>query len=104
MFAVIEIAGKQYKVQEKDVFDVPHIEESIGKTVIIDKILMISGDKTVKIGTPYVDKAKVTFKVISQHKGEKINVRRYKSKVRYRKSTGFRPQLTRIEIISIGQK
>jgi large subunit ribosomal protein L21 len=104
MFAVVEIAGKQYKVGLHDVLEVDHIESEVGKSLVFDKILMIADGDNTQIGTPYIDKNAVTAKVVEQLKGDKIHVMRYKSKVRYRKHIGFRPMLTKLEIVSIGQK
>jgi large subunit ribosomal protein L21 len=104
MFAVIEVAGKQYKVQESNILLVDKIDGEAGATVDIDHVLLVGDDKKTTIGTPYVANASVKTKIVSQEKGEKIAVRRYKHKVRYRKHIGFRPCLTRLEIVSIGQK
>lgn len=81
---------------------VDKIEGNAGDAVTFDHVLLVSDDKITKIGTPVVTGAKVKGKIVSQDKGEKINVRRYKSKVRYRKSTGFRSRLTKIEIVAVG--
>jgi large subunit ribosomal protein L21 len=102
MFAVIEISGKQYKVEEKDIIQVDHIDGEVGKTVNNDRVLLICDGKKTTVGTPYIANAAVKIKIVAQERGEKINVRRYKHKVRYRKSTGFRASLTKLEIISIG--
>jgi large subunit ribosomal protein L21 len=102
MFAVVEIAGKQYRVAVKDVIDASYIEGNVGAMLTFNRVLLVSDDKKIKIGTPTVKGSAVQAKIISQEKGEKINVRRYKQKVRYRKSTGFRPLVTKLEIVSIG--
>jgi large subunit ribosomal protein L21 len=104
MFAVVEISGKQYKIQEKDVLEVDHIPGSAGDVIKIEKILMVDDGKTTNVGTPYIEKAVVSAKILDQIRGEKIHVARYKSKVRYRKSRGFRASLTKLEIVSIVQK
>ena len=102
MFAVVEIAGKQYRVAVRDVIDASHIEGKEGSTLTFDRVLLVSDDKKTHIGTPTVKGVEVCAKIVAQEKGEKINVRRYKQKVRYRKSTGFRPLVTKLEILSIG--
>lgn len=102
MFAIVQIQGKQYRVAVGDVVDVARMEGKEGETVTFDQVLLVSDDKKTKVGTPTVKDAKVTAKIVAQAKGEKLNVRRYKQKVRYRKSTGFRPQITKLEIVSIG--
>jgi len=102
MFAIVTIAGKQYQVAKGDVLSVDKIDGKAGDTVSFDHVLLVSDAKATKVGTPVVTGAKVKGKIVSQDKGEKINVRRYKSKVRYRKSTGFRSRLTKIEIVAVG--
>lgn len=102
MFVVVEIAGKQYRVSAKDVIDASFIEGKEGTTLTFDRVLLLSDGKKTTIGTPIVKGALVKAKIVSQEKGEKINVRRYKQKVRYRKSTGFRPLVTKLEIVSVG--
>lgn len=101
MFAVVEIQGKQYKVAKADVLSVERMEGTVGDMVSFDRVLLVSDGKTSKIGTPVVAGAVVKAKILAQEKGEKMEVRRYKSKVRYRKHIGFRPQLTKLEIVSI---
>lgn len=102
MFAVVEIAGKQYRIGVKDIIDASFIEGKEGTTLTFDRVLLVSDDKKTTIGTPTVKGVAVKAKIIAQGKGEKINVRRFKQKVRYRKSTGFRPLITKLEIVSIG--
>ena len=102
MFAVVEIAGKQYRVAVRDVIDASFIEGNVGTSLTFDRVLLVSDDKKTHIGIPTVKGVEVRAKIVSQEKGEKINVRRYKQKVRYRKSTGFRPLVTKLEIVSIG--
>lgn len=102
MFAVVEIAGKQYRVAVGDVVDASYIEEKEGTTLTFDRVLLVSDGTKNQIGTPTVKGVVVKAKIVAQAKGEKLNVRRYKQKVRYRKSTGFRPLITKLEILSIG--
>lgn len=102
MFAIVTIAGKQYQVTKGDVISVDRLEGNTGDVLSFDHVLLVSDDKTTKIGTPTVSGVKVKAKILAQKKGEKINVRRFKSKVRYRKSTGFRSRRTSLEIIAVG--
>jgi large subunit ribosomal protein L21 len=102
MFAIVTIAGKQYNVTPGEKIETNHIDGEVGDTLSFDKVLMmVDGEKT-QIGTPTVKGAKVSAKVLTQKKGEKVDVRRYKQKVRYRKHVGFRPLITTLEIVSIG--
>lgn len=101
MFAVVVIAGKQYRIKVGDKIDVDRMEGKAGDAITLDRVLLVSDDKASKIGTPTVKGASVKAKILSQDKGEKVEVRRYKHKVRYRKHIGFRPLLTKLEIVSI---
>lgn len=101
MFAIVIIAGKQYTVSPGDTVEVNRIEGSAGDSVTFDQVLLVSDNKKVTVGTPLVKGAVVKAKIIAQEKGDKISVRRYKSKVRYRKAIGFRSKLTKLEITAI---
>lgn len=102
MFAITVIAGKQYTVSPGDMLDVDRIEGKTGDSVIFDRVLLFDDGKKTSVGTPTVKGVAVKAKIAGQEQGEKVRVRRYKSKVRYRKSIGFRPQRTKLEIISVG--
>lgn len=101
MFAIVEIQGKQHHVTVGEVISVERMDGKAGSTVSFDRVFLISDGKSTKIGTPTVKSAVVKAKILSHDKGEKLEVRRFKSKVRYRKHVGFRPQLTKLEIVSI---
>ena len=98
-FAVIRIAGKQYRVAEGEEILVDKLTDV--KKVEPEVLLVVDGEK-VEIGTPVLSKAKVTVKVITEiEKGEKIRVFKYKAKSRQRKHVGFRAQHTRLLVEKI---
>ncbi len=101
MFCVVEISGKQYKVAQGDTVVVDKVEGKAGDVLTFDHVLLVTDEKTTKVGTPLVPGAKVTAKIVVQGKGQKIDVMRYKSKVRERRHVGFRAQITTLEITSI---
>lgn len=101
MFAVVEIAGKQYTVSKGATIVVDRVDGKVGDTVKFDRVFLIHEGKTSRVGTPTLAKASVTAKITAQGRGEKIDVRRFKSKVRERRHIGFRPQITTLEILSI---
>ena len=102
MYAIVEISGKQYKVQEGDIVFVDRLEnEEEGKKVTFDKVLLISDGKKVTIGQNTVKGAKVEASVIGHGKGKKILVYKYKAKKNYRKTQGHRQPYTKIEIKKI---
>lgn len=99
-FAIVEIAGKQYKAVAGQELVVDKLAQDTG-VITFDKVLMVSGDGDTKIGTPYVSGISVSAKVVAQEKDAKIYVVKYKAKSRYRRRTGFRAQQTRILIEKI---
>jgi large subunit ribosomal protein L21 len=100
-YAVVKIAGFQYKVAEGDELEVSKLEAEKGKNIALEEVLLVAGDNQVKIGQPLVRGAQVKAKVLEQLKGEKIRVATYKAKSRQRRVRGFRPLLTKIKIEKI---
>ena len=100
MYAVIETGGKQYRVQEGDVITVEKLGVEAGETVTFDKVLLLSDEKEVKVGTPYLDAA-VTGSVVENGKGQKVVIFKYKAKKDYRKKQGHRQPYTMVKIESI---
>lgn len=101
MYAIIESCGRQYKVSEGDTIFFEKLDAKEGEKVTFDKVVLVSDDKDVKIGTPYVKGAKVEGSVISHGKGKKILVYKYKAKKNYRRTQGHRQPYTKVEIKSI---
>ena len=100
MYAIIETGGKQVRVEVGSRIYVEKLEAEVGSTITIDKVLLI-GDKSVKVGTPYVEGAKVTAKVEKQGLSKKIRVFKYKSKSNEHKTIGHRQPYTCLVIESI---
>ena len=100
-YAIIDFSGTQYQVSENDIITVDNLNQKENETGSIDKVLLIVYDKKTTVGTPTVDKASVNYTVIKNHQGEKIRVFKYKAKSKYRKTMGFRAQLTDIKIDKI---
>ncbi|MBQ4089692.1 MAG: 50S ribosomal protein L21 [Clostridia bacterium] len=100
MYAVIKTGGKQYRVQQGDVIFIEKLDVQAGETVTFDEVLLVSGDETT-IGNPVVAGAKVEGKVLSQVKGQKIVVYKYKAKKNERKKQGHRQPYTKVEITGI---
>jgi large subunit ribosomal protein L21 len=102
MFAVVDILGQQLKVMENTKYYVPKLKEKVDSEVSFENILLMGDDKSTKIGTPYVNGAKVTAKVLEHIKDDKVIVFKKKRRTGYQKSNGHRQQLTRIEVTKIG--
>ena len=100
MKAVIQTGGKQYYVSEKDVIYVEKLDLEEGAKVSFDQVLMVDN----KVGTPYVDGAKVEGVVVKNGKQKKIIVYKYNAKKKYRKKQGHRQPYTKVEIKSIKVK
>ncbi len=101
MFAVIKTGGKQYKVQKDDKILVEKIEAEEGSKIKLDEVLMVSDDKSAKVGDPTVKGAVVEAKIISQTRGPKITIFKKKRRQNYRRTKGHRQDLTCIQITNI---
>ncbi len=102
MYAIVEISGKQYKVQEGDIVFVDRLEEAEeGKTITFDKVLFISDKDKITIGEDTVKGAKVKATVVGHGKAKKILVYKYKAKKNERKIRGHRQPYTKIQIEKI---
>ena len=102
MFAIVQIGAKQYKVAPKDIVVIDKIVGEVGDAVTFSDVLLLTDDKNVTtVGTPFIKGSSVKAKILTQEQGEKIAVRRYKHKSRYRRHTGFRAQLTRVEVTDV---
>jgi large subunit ribosomal protein L21 len=102
MFAVVDILGQQFKVTEKTKYYVPRMKDAPDSDVTFSNVLLFSDDKTVKIGSPYVDGITVSAKVLDHVKDDKVIVYKKKRRTGYDKFNGHRQHLTRIEITKIG--
>ena len=103
MYAVIEDSGQQFRVAEGDVLnvDLRDLADDV-KEIQFDRVLLVSGDGDVKIGTPLVEKAKVTAEVLeSVAKGKKIYVYHWRRRKASRKKTGHRQKYVQVRITKI---
>ena len=101
MYAIIETGGKQYKVNEGDVIYVEKLDVNAGDTVTFDCVKAVSMGDDFKVGAPTVEGATVTANVVSNGKGKKIYVIKYKSKKNEKKKIGHRQDYTKIQIEKI---
>ncbi len=102
MYAIVEIRGKQYKVQEGDIVFVDRMDEiEEGKEVTFDKVLFLSDGKKVTIGEDTIKGANVKATVIGHGKAKKVLVFKYKAKKNERKMRGHRQPYTKIQIEKI---
>lgn len=100
-YAIIEDGGKQYKAVEGAVIDVDHYPAEAGEEIDLERVLLVADGEKVHVGAPLVPGAKVRATVLSQVKGPKVVVFKYKPKKRYRVKQGHRQQYTRVRIDAI---
>ena len=103
MYAVVELKGHQYIVQEGDTITVDNVDLDEGEKMTIDTVLLAFDDKGEKVivGTPYLAKAKVECVVAKNQKGDKIRIIKFKRKNRYQRTIGFRAHQSLLDIKKI---
>jgi large subunit ribosomal protein L21 len=101
MYAIVEIAGQQFKVSKDQKVFVHRLSEKEGSKVTFDKVLLLDNDGAITLGAPAIDGASVEAKVVSHLKGDKVIVFKKKRRKGYKKKNGHRQSLTQIVIESI---
>jgi len=101
MWALVEYKGFQFYVKEGENIIVPLVDGEEGKEIEIDKVLLIKKDGDIRIGTPYIEGAKVIGQIAQHTKLKKIIVFKYKPKKNYRRKKGHRQKATKIKILKI---
>ena len=101
MYALFEYKGKQYKAEQNALIQVDKIDAEEGAAVSIDSVLLVSDGDNVKVGTPYVNGAKIEAVVENSFKDRKVLVYKYKSKKDYHRLIGHRQEYTNIRVKSI---
>ena len=101
MYAIIKTGGKQYRVQEGDNIFVEKLASDVDSEVVFDQVLAVVNYGDVKVGSPVVEGAKVTAKVLEQGKEKKVLVFKYKAKSDYRRRQGHRQPYTKVVIEKI---
>ena len=101
MYAIIEEGGKQFKVTSGDTIQVDRSPEDGAKTLTFDRVLLVGGEGSPKVGAPLVSGATVTADVLGPVKGPKVMTVKYKRRKGYRKKIGHRQQYTAVKITGI---
>lgn len=103
MFAVIQTGGKQYIVKEGDKLEIEKIEGEPTTQVSFDTVLLKTDEEgnDLTLGLPAIEGASVKATILEQGRGDKIDIIKYKPKVRYRRKNGHRQPFTKVEITSI---
>ena len=102
MYAIVEIAGQQFKAEAGKKLYVHRLDGNEGDSVTFDRVLLTDDNGTVKVGTPLVKGAKVNAKIIGHLKDDKVFIYKKKRRKTYEKTQGHRQSLTQIAIESIG--
>ncbi len=102
MFAVIKTGGKQYKVKEGEILKIEKVAGNAGDKIDFEVLLLADEEgKDVKVGKPHVAGAKVAAEILEQGRARKVNIIKYKPKVRYRRKAGHRQMYTKVKVTSI---
>ena len=104
MYAIVEIAGQQFKVEKDQQIFAHRLEVKEGSKVDFENVLLIDNGGKVNVGAPAVKGAKVTAKVLEHLKGDKVIVFKKKRRKGYRVKNGHRQYLTKLEIVKIDEK
>jgi large subunit ribosomal protein L21 len=101
MYAIVDIAGKQFKVEKDQYIYAPKMEGEAGSSVTFDQVLLIDNDSKISVGTPVLKGASVSGKILEDVKGDKEIVFKKKRRKGYAKKTGHRQQYTKVMIEAI---
>jgi len=101
MYAIIEVGAKQYTIKKGDIIEVEKQAVKEGQDITLNKVLLVSKDKKVDVGQPYVKEAKVEAEVLKHIKGEKVISFKYRRRKSSHWKKGHRQQLTRLKIKEI---
>jgi large subunit ribosomal protein L21 len=104
MYAIVDIAGQQFKVQKDRQIYVHRLEGEEGAKVEFNKVLLIDNDGKIEVGAPAIDGASVSATIIKHLKGDKVIVFKKKRRKGYQKSNGHRQYLSQIQINGITAK
>lgn len=102
MYAIVDIAGKQFKVSKDQYIYAPKMEGEAGALVSFDKVLLTDNEGSVEVGAPTIQGIKVSGKILEHVKGDKVIVFKKKRRKGYAKRNGHREQFTKVQIESIG--
>jgi len=98
MYAIVEIAGQQFKIQKDQKIFVHRLDAEEGAELEFDRVLLKADGKNIEVGAPVVDGAKVKAKVLAHLKADKVMVFKKKRRKGYQKMNGHRQQITQIQI------
>jgi large subunit ribosomal protein L21 len=98
MYAIVEIAGKQYKLEKDATVNVDRMNEEAGKELVLDRVLLFADGATVQVGKPYVDSVKVRAEVLGEVKGKKVRGIKFKKRKNYTRTLGHRTIYSQLKV------
>lgn len=101
MYAIVDIAGQQFKVKKNDVIFAQKLGGDAGSELELDKVMLLASDQDTKVGAPYIEGAKVTATIVEHKKDKKVLVFKKKRRKTYRVLNGHRQLLTALQITDI---
>ena len=101
MYAIVEIAGQQFKVQQDQQIFVHRLDAAIDSNIDFDKVLLVDNGGKISVGAPVISVAKVSAKVLEHLQGDRVLVFKKKRRKGYQKLNGHRQQLSKIQIEAI---
>ena len=102
MYAIVDIAGKQFKVAKDQYIYAPKMEGEAGSSISFDKVLLVDNGGSVEVGAPTVNGVTVSGKILEHVKGNKVIIFKKKRRKGYAVKNGHRQQFTKVQIESIG--
>lgn len=97
MYAIVEIAGKQYKVEKDVIVNVDRLKDA-AENITIEKVLLYSNEGDIRVGQPYLDNVKVKAEVLGEIKGKKVQGIKFKKRKNYTRTLGHRPLYSQLKI------
>jgi large subunit ribosomal protein L21 len=104
MYAIVEIAGQQFKVEKKDEIFVHRLEGEPGTKVEFSEVLLVDNDGKITVGTPHIEGTKISGKILEHARGDKVSVFKKKKRKGFQKRTGHRQDFSKILIENISLK
>jgi large subunit ribosomal protein L21 len=98
VYAIVDIGGRQFKATPQAVLRVPRIEAEVGGEVTLDRVMLWSDDKSVEVGSPFVEGKTIQAEVVRHGKDKKIIVFKKKRRKKYRRKNGHRQQFTELRL------
>ncbi len=101
MYAIVEIAGKQFRVEKNSIVKVPYLRKEEGEEVEFERVLLLDDGQEVKVGHPVVEGVKVTGKVVENGRDKKVIIFKKKRRKGYQKKQGHRQYFSKVQIENI---